>query len=100
MFKDLFKQAIPKPVKNVVQNLFGLGPYPKWRSIINKDSDLWRSALHQAKEGPKVLIATSVGSHRAANITESTLAVALTLRGADVHALLCDKMLPACMAAR
>lgn len=52
-----------------------------------------------ARHGPTILIATSTGGHRALTSVESLLAVALTLRGADVHFLLCDGVLPACMQA-
>jgi hypothetical protein len=43
-----------------------------------------------------VLIATGVGGSPNAVTLESLLAVALTLRGAEVHVLLCDRLLPAC----
>jgi hypothetical protein len=59
---------------------------------------LWDGALKEAGKGPKILIATSVGSYLAGTTLESALAVALTLRGADVHLLLCDAVLPACLA--
>lgn len=65
---------------------------------MNKDGALWTAGLKEAKKGPKVLIATSVGSHLAGTTLESALAVALTLRGTDVHLLLCDAALPACLA--
>jgi hypothetical protein len=42
------------------------------------------------------LIATGVGGHPHAVALESLLAVALTLRGAEAHLLLCDRLLPAC----
>ena len=71
---------------------------PLWTPLLKEDRDLWESARNQAKTGQKVLIATSVGSHLAGTMLESTLAVALTLRGADVHVLLCDAVLPACLA--
>lgn len=70
--------------------------YPDWQSILNKNQEPWQEVLAAAKRGKKVLIATSIGSHLAAMQMESTLAVALTLRGADVHALLCDELLPGC----
>ena len=44
-----------------------------------------------------MLIATSVGGLSAATILESLLGVALTLRGARPHFLLCDGVLPACL---
>jgi hypothetical protein len=45
------------------------------------------------------LIATNVGSHLPATSLESVLAAALTLRGAEPEILLCDEVLPACLAA-
>jgi hypothetical protein len=44
-----------------------------------------------------VLIATSAGGFVAGALVESALAVALTLRGAQVHILLCDELLPGCI---
>lgn len=58
---------------------------------------LWKSALKEAESGQKILIATCVGSHLAMASVESMIAAALTLRGADVHFLLCDGVLPACL---
>jgi hypothetical protein len=49
--------------------------------------------------GTKVLVATSGGGYLGATRLESLLAVALTARGADVHVLLCDRVLPACQEA-
>jgi hypothetical protein len=43
------------------------------------------------------LIATSAGGYVPGAIGESMLAVALTLRGAQVHILLCDEVLPGCI---
>jgi hypothetical protein len=59
----------------------------------------WKSFRTAARKGPKVLIATSTGGHTAVTPVESLLAVALTLRGASVHILLCDEFLPACLQA-
>jgi hypothetical protein len=69
---------------------------PRWRAL-KRDAPVWASALAGA-DGPKVLVASSVGAHLAANTLDSALAVALTLRKARVHGLLCDGVLPACMA--
>lgn len=73
--------------------------YPDWKGILARSGDLWPRALREAQGGPKVLLATSVGSYLAGVIMESTLAAALTLRGASVVPLLCDETLPACQAA-
>lgn len=45
----------------------------------------------------KVLMATCAGSLITALDMESLIAVALSLRGAEVHALICDRFLPACI---
>lgn len=49
-----------------------------------------------AHVGPRVLLATSMGAFQAGALLESTLAVALTLRGAKIDVLLDDAYLPAC----
>ncbi len=64
---------------------------------MNRDGPFWNAALKEAGAGRKILIATSVGSYLAGTTLESAIAVALTLRGADVHLLLCDAALPACL---
>jgi hypothetical protein len=56
--------------------------------------------LEASKGGPRVLIATAIGAHRQFTIIETTLAVALTLRGASVDMLMCDAALPACLRAK
>ena len=72
-------------------------PYPDWAQLVKKDHELWGRAVSKAKNGPHVLIATSAGGYIAGVIGESMLAAALTLRGAQVHILLCDEVLPACI---
>jgi hypothetical protein len=73
------------------------GAYPDWREVLaSGDGRLWRSALEAAAGGPKTLLCTAVGAYAHASTLESVLAAALTLRGANVHALLCDAALPAC----
>jgi hypothetical protein len=70
--------------------------YPDWSRALNNSWPEWQAARHNAGEGPKVLLATSIGAYAHAITLESVLAAALTLRGAEVHALLCDADLPAC----
>ena len=70
---------------------------PRWRALKGSASNEWAEARAKAR-GPKILIASSVGAHMVANTLDSVLAVALTLRGARAHALLCDGVLPACLA--
>jgi len=72
--------------------------YPDWRNLIGSAAGRWNEVLDAAQRGPKVLVATSVGSHLPGTTLESVLAAALTLRGAEVHTLLCDSRLPACLA--
>jgi len=73
---------------------------PVWDAVLDHERDCWQAALSSTRAGKKVLIPTSVGGHLPATILESTLAVSLTLRGAEVHILLCDKALPACLKAQ
>ncbi len=70
--------------------------YPDWRAPIAADSGLWESARNAAQGGRRVLMATSIGSYAHAVSLESALAAALTFRGAEVHALLCDGSMTAC----
>ena len=72
------------------------GAYPDWRAPIAADSRLWESARNAAQGGRRVLMATSIGSYAHAVSLESALAAALTFRGAEVHALLCDGSMTAC----
>ena len=68
-----------------------------WEALIATNPKLWKNAKRKAANGPHVLIATAVGGLSAMSLPESLLAVALTLRGARVHTLLCDAALPACL---
>ncbi len=70
--------------------------FPDWQPILAADAAAWADARARARGGPRVLVATGVGGHPYAVHLESLLAVALTLRGAEVHLLLCDRLLPAC----
>jgi hypothetical protein len=65
--------------------------YPDWKTVLSADPGLWRESLAGTGRKPKVLVATSIGAHLA-----GTTLAALTLRGAEVHSLLCDSALPAC----
>lgn len=70
--------------------------YPNWRRILQDDGETLRQAQAKAKTGPRILLGTSIGAYAHAITLESALANALTLRGANVHVLLCDAALPAC----
>jgi len=73
--------------------------YPHWADLLGREAGVWKAARRTARRGPPVLIATSVGGFIPGTFVESLLAVALTLRGAQVHLLLCDEALPACLQA-
>jgi hypothetical protein len=70
--------------------------YPDWQETLAAHPDLWESARRAAQGGPRVLMATAIGSYAHAVTLESALAAALTFRGAEVHALLCDGTMTAC----
>jgi hypothetical protein len=97
--RDLLKRwPATRPIRLLYIELRNsLRGLPRWRALRGADARVWTSACSSAK-GPKVLVASSVGAHMIANSLDSMLAVALTLRGARVHGLLCDGALPACLA--
>jgi hypothetical protein len=70
--------------------------YPDWEAPLAAEAPLWESARRAAQGGPRVLLASAIGSYAHAVTLESTLAAALTFRGAEVHALLCDGSMTAC----
>ncbi|RIK34643.1 MAG: capsule biosynthesis protein [Chloroflexi bacterium] len=84
--------------------LDGARPQPKfiktqvsdWGPIIQRDAHRWKQALRAAKAGPHILIGTGAGGSLPSTPVDTLLAVALTLRGARVDFLLCDRQLPAC----
>jgi hypothetical protein len=69
---------------------------PDWSELITSNQNLWKQCRKSGRPGPKVLIANAIGGHPVIDAIESTVAVALALRGADVHILICDG-LPACL---
>jgi hypothetical protein len=73
---------------------------PDWEPLIAASASLWSEARLSATRGPRVLIATNVSGHSPATVVESVLAVALTLRGAQVQTLVCDQVMPACLRAQ
>ena len=70
--------------------------YPDWTGPVAADAALWESARSAAQGGPRVLMASSIGAYAHAITLESALAAALTFRGAEVHALVCDGAITAC----
>ena len=67
-----------------------------WKMLIKKDRLLWENIQKENNRRYRVLVAPSMGGFQQGVLLESTLAVALTLRGANVDILLCDNALPAC----
>lgn len=74
------------------------GGHPDWPRLIGGDWQAWEEARRSAG-GPRVLIATGIGGHLGLAGLDSLLGVALTLRGAQVGYLLCDRVLPGCQMA-
>jgi hypothetical protein len=89
--QNIFKKLLNK--KEAISDCNNL---KKWNKILSINNHSWSSYLKNAKNGDRILIATSMGCYEHATITESALAVALTLRGACIDVLLCDKILPCC----
>lgn len=83
-------QAVRQKVTGKADDLFD------WAPLLCQDSVFWRDAIEAAKDGPRVLIATSMGGYLHGAVVESALAVAMTLRGAKVDIFLCDGVLPGC----
>lgn len=102
----IFINGLKKPsseqieISNVVKKITdfddGWSWIPDWNEIFRGQMDLWNDYKAKAKSGPLVLIATCTGGNSTLTPLESLLAVGLTLRGANVEFLLCDKALPAC----
>jgi hypothetical protein len=81
----------------VSQNLVKDPSLPDWTAFIEKESRFWRERLDLTRGGQRILIANNLPGFHVATILESMLAVALTLRGAEVHTLICDRVLSACL---
>jgi len=55
--------------------------YPDWSRLTAADASTWEQARRAAQGGPRVLMATSIGSYAHGITLESALAAALTFRG-------------------
>lgn len=73
---------------------------PNWAAIIATNEPLWNESLAKAKEGPRVLMATAIGGDPQFTYVEAAIAIALSLRGAQVDTLLCDSALYGCQRAK
>lgn len=71
-------------------------PQPRWDRLLGTDFEHLKSQIATGNpNGPKILLCPIVGGPSITSL-DSLLAIALTMRGAKVHVLLCDKFLPAC----
>lgn len=97
----------PFPDRTATLDLGEAGPFsperrallPQWRTLLARDPGAWMTARAAAAAGPRVLVPTMLGGLAHAGVVETTLAVALTLRGAQVEFVLCDGALGACQLA-
>ncbi len=100
MFRYFLNRSVPLAVAYKRLNrwfyLKRQKPDPDWNKIIATGRQYWDEALRKAQNGPRILIATSMGGETPAVSLESAIGAALTLRGANVHFLLCDALLTAC----
>jgi hypothetical protein len=70
--------------------------FPDWAALLRDEPELWQSALDSARNGPRILMGLGASGYSSIATIETYLAVALTLRGARVHVLVCDEHLPIC----
>lgn len=92
--KDFLRRQYP--VREAVRQYRLWNGHPDWRPLLGASAG-WDRVSDRPSAGPTVLIATTTGGYLAASHVESLLAIALKLRGARVHVLLCDGVLPACL---
>lgn len=87
-------------LKEILLNFMNFGSNSKkrlpWERVC-RGSDWDRQTYRNFIASKKVLTATCVGGLLTAIDMETIIAVALSLRGASVHALICDRFLPACL---
>lgn len=96
--KRLFSTAKSYRVEPSVSGIPSSKGLPDWAAFLGSSKSEW-SKLRSGAKSPKVLIASNVGGHGPVSVMESMLSVALTVRGAEIHTLLCDGVLPGCLRA-
>jgi hypothetical protein len=84
--------AVKRPLKVITDH-----DIMDWAPLLKGGTRLWEDAKARATTGERVLMGTAVGGSTAMSLVESMLAVALTLRGARVETLLCDRAISACL---
>jgi len=87
-------------LKKVYLNYLNIGYNSKnrlpWKRLCN-GQDWFKQVKPVSGDKKKVLMATCAGSLLTGLDIESLLSVAMSIRGAEVHALICDRFLPACL---
>jgi hypothetical protein len=81
--------SMPAGLRIFIKKITGYSPYPSFANI--------RSNVPRAVELMNIHFGTVIGSHRAANLLDSSLARFFTERGHRVTVVLCDGCLPACL---
>ena len=76
---------------------FNTGSAPLWQSIWASGAIAPAAPIEGQPAFQKILFATCTGGHPVATEIETLLAASLALRGNDVHVVLCDGTLPACL---
>lgn len=90
-------KSAERTAKRMIRRVYPIRvPHPDWRRLLGNRFDSWKDIRPSAGGNQRLLIATSVGGHVGVTTLDSLLALALTLRGANVDVLLCDEVLPAC----
>jgi hypothetical protein len=103
MFQKLVKQPFISffkrypPIYRLGYEMYLRQETKPWRTLFSKDKKFWQEMQKNPEKKPKVLIATGIAGHATGALLESMLAAACTLRGAEVHILLCNSVLGACI---
>ena len=87
----MIKQNLKKILK-----IFNYHPkdMPNWKNLLDSKE---KYNFEKKYKNKKILIAISSGGHKLATSLESLIGVALSLQGAEVEFLLCDKVLKGCI---
>jgi hypothetical protein len=98
-----FPAALRRPLRRLYVTLLRWRPnHPEIEStfsrMLTSGSVTSLRALRAAAGGPRILLATNIGSWQHGMTLDSVLGAALTLRGARVDFMQCDALLPACQA--
>ncbi len=84
-----FWLSLPAGLRLFLKKISGYSPYPSFKGV--------QPSISQAEVTKNIHFGTIIGSHRAANLLDSSLAKFFTARGHRVTVVLCDGGLPACL---